>query len=157
MATQMPQTPDRGGLGGPDKPPRADAATMARFVRTLEVVKDPTVALARVSSGTVRREDVDALKAVAPKMYEELRSKVVEEVTARKAAGKPLSERERIRIGILLDAQTDPALAPERLRALQQSLQSTPSAMPQGGSRPVASRPVNLHAEPSGIDRIEAR
>lgn len=157
LATQMPQTPDRGGLGGPDKPPRADAATMARFVRTLEVVKDPTVALARVSSGTVRREDVDALKAVAPKMYEELRSKVVEEVTARKAAGKPLSERERIRIGILLDAQTDPALAPERLRALQQSLQSTPSAMPQGGSRPVASRPVNLHAEPSGIDRIEAR
>lgn len=157
LATQMPQTPDRGGLGGPDKPPRADAATMARFVRTLEVVKDPTVALARVSSGTVRREDVDALKAVAPKMYEELRAKVVEEVTARKAAGKPLSERERIRIGILLDAQTDPALAPERLRALQQSLQSTPSAMPAGGSRPVASRPVNLHAEPSGIDRIEAR
>lgn len=157
LATQMPQTPERGGLGGPDKPPRADAATMARFVRTLEVVKDPTVALSRVSSGTVRREDVDALKAVAPKMYEELRVKVVEEVTARKAAGKPLSERERIRIGILLDAQTDPALAPERLRALQQSLQSTPSAMPQGGSRPVASRPVNLHAEPSGIDRIEAR
>lgn len=158
LTSRMPVQDPRPSFGGPDKPARADMVTMAKFVRAYEVAKDPTIALDRLASGTIRREDVEALKAVAPKVYEELRSQVVDHVAQRKVDGKPLSERERVRLGILLDAETDPALVPSTLRALQSAMRGPPATTPNPSqSRPGASRPINLQSEPSGIDRIDAR
>jgi len=150
---RLPPTTARQPIGGREMPARQSAEEMQRFVDTYEAVRDPGAAFEQMSRGRVKREYAAALKNTSPELFQELQRKTLEEVVRRQESGKPLSLNERLRLGIVLEIPTDPALEPATLQALQSTFDSAKSKegrqappRPSGTSKPVPN---------NGIDRIE--
>jgi hypothetical protein len=120
---------------------------MAKFVRQVEVAKDPTKALSRFASGKVSREDVEVLKVAAPKVYEEVHAKVTEHLAKK---GKTLDFATRQRMWIMFDAPSDPSHDPSVAKALQANVAINQDD--NGGGKP--SKPLNMKTESTGMDRI---
>lgn len=154
LAARLPPTTAKPTLGGPDQPVRQSAEQMQAFVDAYDAVKDPHAALAQMSRGRVKREYATALKNTSPELFQELQRKTLEEVMRRQESGKPLSLNERLRLGIVLDIPTDPALEPSMMKALQSTISS---ATPESTGRPAPRRPsgTSQPVPENGIDAIE--
>lgn len=119
--------------------PRVSDAEAARFKRFLAAVDDPTVVLDEAVKGTLTRDHVEAVKAVYPALYEEMRVQVMESLATSK---KKLSYTRRIQLGILLDLPTDKTLSPEFLSAIQGTYAQ--GAGEAESPPPSLSRPINV-------------
>lgn len=157
LGAQMPRSMNRPTLGVPERDPRASTSEMTKFVRMYEAVQDPGAVLQRIAAGHVNRFEVYAIKNASPKMFEELQRRTLEEVAKAQASGRPLSHDQRMKLGIVLEIPTDPALEPGTKRRLQASLASDVGTKQNDSGRPEPSRPIDLKPAPMGLDRIEAR
>lgn len=119
--------------------PRVSDAEAARFKRYLAAADDPTIVFDEAKKGTLTREHVEAVKAIYPSLYDEMRVQIMESLATSK---KKLSYTRRIQLGILLDLPTDKTLSPEFLSAIQGTY--TQGAGEAESPPPALSRPINV-------------
>jgi len=136
LASKLPQMKrDPYGLQPHLEQPRVSDSERASFMRAVEAVQNPTMVLTAAKKGTLTREHVEAVKAVYPKLYEEMRSQVFTSLVESKTQ---LSYARRVQLGILLDIPTDKTLSPEFIAAIQATYtpaekagEEAPPAMPR--------------------------
>lgn len=90
---------------------------LATFERYMQVVEQPLSVLRELESGSLTRDHVEALKAVFPNLYNEIRITALNE-----ARNNPkLTYSKRIQLGILLDIPADSSLSPQFVVQMQQN------------------------------------
>lgn len=100
--------------------PKALSPQELKWLRSVEAVKDPMGALSDMKRGHITHEQVDALKAVYPSLYEHVKQTMIETATKR---GKPLSVEQASSLGILLGQPMHYTQRPEFVAAMQASKQ----------------------------------
>jgi hypothetical protein len=106
------------------KPPPASAESVAKFARYVKAVKDPLTILDSLNAGTVSSEEIEAVKAVYPQLYDQIRDTMVTEIQNRK---EPLPESKSVRVGVLFGVPTIPLLEPGNYQVVQASYSVTTS------------------------------
>jgi hypothetical protein len=116
-AGTLSATPKPGDPFGNLRKPRHDPAKAAKLARYMDAAQNPGNALKRIAGGDIRREDIETLKTLYPRMY----MQVVERVMADLGSVEEMPNYQaRLKLGHLLDAPADPSMTPERVAALQQ-------------------------------------
>lgn len=108
---------------------KADLATRVR------VSEDPLSVLASLEAGSLSRVEVEALKATAPEVYEQIRGDVQRQLDGRT---EPLPYKKALEISLLLGVVGHPSLDPQAVRALQAAYAPPP---PQAQPGPPAGAP----------------
>jgi len=150
VAAQQPPSHAQMTLG---TTPRAsvDDVTASAYLRTHATATDPMSALKDFERGHVTPEAVQTLRVVSPKLFEQLQMQALTVIGERMEAGKPVSFQARLKMGLLLGIETDPALNKKLYNVLQGSLAAEPE---DEGPKP-RKQPVKLDAKPQGLDRLE--
>lgn len=110
-------TPKAGDPWGGTRKPRHDPAKVEKFARYVEAATNPGAVLKRIGNNEFRREDIETLQALYPKLYQRVVADVLEEVFQ---ADKMPPYAVRLRVGHLLNAPADPSMTPEYLRTVQE-------------------------------------
>jgi hypothetical protein len=120
------------------------AESVAQFARYVKVVKDPLTALDSLNNGTLSKEETEALQAVYPRLYDQIRDTISQEVIARKET-KPLPESKAVQLGVLFGIPTLPILEPGNYQVIQASytVQLTPPQQQGGTAAPPAQSKLN--------------
>lgn len=95
-----------------------DAASIDKFERYLETVKDPQSALVDLSRGKLTSEQVEVLKAVYPSLYNEMRVTVAAELAAH---GQEMPFDSVVQLSLLMDVTGHPSLTSEYQAVLAQA------------------------------------
>lgn len=144
------------GPFSPSEPSIPDTQKLS-FIRTFRGAQNPMGILAAFERGEVTPEDTEVLKATMPKIYEGLQKKTMEEVAARRAAGKPMPFKQRAQLSMLFDIPADPAFEKANYKQLQLNV-STPTEPVQpkatGGKSNKAPRPVKIQNVGNPLDRL---
>jgi hypothetical protein len=93
--------------------PAASNADMTKFLRAVDAVEDPEMALKSILKGRGGLPEVDVLKNVYPAMYKEAQMRVKMACSSRT---KPLPFQTALRLGILFGEATVPALQPDMIQ-----------------------------------------
>lgn len=125
------------------RPPRVSPADVKALKQAVERVENPQTVLDKAAAGKLRRDDVEALKAVYPAVYEDLRQTVMDGLS--EAETLP-AYQERVQLGLLLDLPTDPTLEPGFVARTQQGAQEANAQQDQGGKMAPAVTPGNAKA-----------
>lgn len=86
------------------------------FNRKVKVVEDPLSVLPLIASGRLTADHVKALEATNPPILEKIRQVAIEHATN---SHEDMAYRDKMQLGILLGAVTDPSLRPESIQAGQ--------------------------------------
>lgn len=114
-----------------------DPSTQQKFLQYVRAVDDPTSVLRDLERGRISAEGVEALKAVYPELYGDVRARVTAQVAQLR---EPLSYEQARELGVLLDVVAHPAMDPAFIAAIQGTFAPLPPAAP-AAAPPV--RPVN--------------
>ncbi len=133
-------------------PPSVPDTDKSSYVRTHEAVNHPQMVIDHIAKGVVIPEEIDALKAIAPKTYAELQGKVMSEVASHKASGKPLPFEKCMKLSLIFDIPAADCMQKDIFKALQSNVASPPSA----GNKPGKGRsgPVKLPNSYSALDNL---
>jgi hypothetical protein len=149
LASKVPAAPQSMNTLQPhlDKsaPPPAE---MAKFLRAVRAVEDPSSVLDSLQKGDITPEQVDALKAVYPEMYAELQKQIVSEVAALGDKKVPYAKAQAL--SELFGVPLHPAMRPEFIAAQQAALQANepPAQPPRRAMRPSnLAKQYELHPE----------
>ena len=88
-----------------------------KFKKYLQAIQDPMAVLKQFGKGNISRESVEAIRFVYPDIYARLRVEVMKDIHANPEA---VDYKQRLLLGILMDAPTDLALMPDSIKSLQQ-------------------------------------
>jgi hypothetical protein len=126
ILAHLPQPISTTMFAGSPYQPRAAAQALDR---TLNAVKRPVAAIARIAEGKGFKEDIDAVRTLYPSQWQRLQQALREEIEATKDL--PRSPRHRRYIAQVLGEPTTPAL--ERIAEIQRRAQAaTAGAEDQG-------------------------
>jgi hypothetical protein len=103
------------------RPP--DEGQMREFARYVETVENPMTVLDALEEGRLNRQQVEALKAVYPSLYNDVRRKAYNELVSR---GDDMAHADRVQLGTLLGIVADPSMRPQSLRLGQAALANGP-------------------------------
>lgn len=137
LASKIPPAPQAMNTLQPhlDKstPPPAE---MAKFLRAVRAVEDPTSVLESLQKGDITPEQVDALKVVYPEMYGQLQKQIMSEVAA--LGDKQIPYAKAQALSELFGVPLHPAMRPEFIAAQQAALQANepPAQPPRRAMRP---------------------
>lgn len=141
------------------KPWKPSEAELARWERYYRAVQDPMVALDDFENGSLSYESVEVLKAVYPKLYEDIAREISEEVATLKG---PLPYEKRLQLSVLLGVPVDSTTTPQFAQALQMSY--VQEAAEEAARTPGKSRPKRRKFKDSALgssqtkaQRIESR
>lgn len=110
------------------KPPPVSTAAATAFARVVRVAEDPVSALHDLAAGTLTSDQADALKAIYPRLYGEVQSRVFAQAAK---FGSEIPYRTRVRLSVLFGAALDPSIGSiASLQADQPPAQELPSATP---------------------------
>lgn len=112
-------------------------AEVARWRAYVMTAASPLSVLDDLKAGTIRREQVETLRALYPAMYSSMQAKVLDALHTSRAQ---VSYSQRVLLGTLFGAPTDPTLQPASIRALQASFTPVQPSAPSGGQ----GRPGNV-------------
>ncbi len=126
LDSKRPKSPFSGppALQPPWKPSQAD---IDRFDRYREAVTNPAQVLKNMSNGFVAPEHVEALQAVYPVMYQQLRERITERLMQQK---KPLPYQQQLAVAAIIGPQAL-GMSPQQVQILQQA-QTIASGPPPG-------------------------
>jgi hypothetical protein len=124
LLSKLPQQASKLPLSGEHKPPRT---AMAKFNHYVDTINDPISVLGHVKKGTLRNEHLEVLTTVYPKLYEEMKHKVLEHMDPEKARNLPSSTRASI--GKFLGQPLENSTLPQSIMANQAAI----AAPRQGG------------------------
>lgn len=122
------------------RPIPRDPMTVQRVARYLDAADDPIAALKRVADGEGEPEDIETLKATAPRMYQDFAMKAMDHLE-----GQDIPYDARIRASVATGLPLVPEMAPESLAWVAQL---------NGGQAP--SGPETQPAVPKGKTRFQS-
>lgn len=140
LAQKLPQTPARDPLFGKSGTP--SEAAMSKFLRYARAVENPQGVFEDLAKGRITSEQVEAIQAVYPQVYEELRGGVIREL-AQGDRGASMTYQQRVQLGLLFDVEAAPSMAPDAAKHAQ-AVYSAPPAKPQGGGGGGKGKPMSL-------------
>lgn len=128
----------RATRGGPSvfseqRKPRVSPREANKLRRYAYAVDNPRAVLRRVADGTVTAEELEALKAVYPRMHQQLVNRVLEQMHE---VDKLPDYQSRVRLSALLGVPTDPTLQPDFVAAMQESAQANRGQISEPGQSP---------------------
>lgn len=106
-----------------ERPYNPSSMELAKFERYVQVIEQPLSVFNELSQGTLTREHVEALQAVYPEVYNQIRSRVMQQIVDK---GPQLAYERKLQIGILLNIPADSSLQPQTVMQLQQSINAQP-------------------------------
>lgn len=95
----------------------ADVAK-AKFMRSLRAVQQPLSVVEDMQKGKLSAEGVEALKAVYPETYKDVKTKVMDRVTALAEKGEDVPYQQKLQIGRLFGVAVDPTQSPAFTKAI---------------------------------------
>ena len=128
---RMPKPMTRGSLV-PSKFKPSDL-DLAKFERIAAVIDNPQAALDSLKAGMLTPEEVDALRANYPKIYERIVMTLAEQIPELR---EKLPYKERVQLSILFDVPVDETMEPEFLMAMGTIGILPPPMPPQGEKQP---------------------
>lgn len=87
--------------------PRVSSVEQRRFLNKYEAVQDPLAALRQLSVGKLDLDQIDAVKATAPELYDQIRSGVALKLAA---SGQEMPFKRRIQLGLAFELPADKSL-----------------------------------------------
>lgn len=118
-----------------------DAPTVDKFQRYLDTISDPRTAIRELERGTLSPESVEALKAVYPTLYNEMRVAVAEELAAH---GEEMPFDAVIQLSLLMDVDGHPSMSPAYQAVLAESRQKHAQEHKQQTVAPSRMKPMNV-------------
>lgn len=122
-------------LGPLDPPVPPTIIEQDHFNRVLDIAQQPLVVLEHVKNGTIQPTDVVALRAMYPKMYENLVNKLTAAMTDHMAAEEPVAYQTRIGLSMFLAQPLDSTMTPAAIMAAQPKPKEAP-AQPGQATQP---------------------
>jgi hypothetical protein len=92
---------------------------MNRFMRYARAIDNPLSLVEDLREGTITQEAAEAVRTVYPELFEQISQSVL---TALSESDQEIAYQDRIRLGIMLQAPTDPTLEPSFVISVQQAL-----------------------------------
>lgn len=129
-AGALSASPKPGDPFGDKRKPRHDPAKAAKLARYMDAAQNPSNAMERLSNGEIRREDIETLQALYPRLYGQVVERVMSELGS---VEKMPSYEARLKLGHLLNAPADPSMRPENVAALQRVARS--NAQPNAAAK----------------------
>ena len=123
-STQTPLTP---GMGK-DLPSPSE---QARFLAIARAAENPLSVLDDLEKGTLTSEQMQVVRDLYPELHADLVTRVVSKLADRK---RPLPYAQRLQLGILLAAPTDPSLEPDFIAETQASFAKPQPPAPMPGA-----------------------
>jgi len=160
LASRVPPNSNHPAFGVVDDNPRATMPEMARYMRIHDAIENPQLVFDHMAAGVVYPEEVQALRDNHPKLFEALQQQTITKVAKRQAGPEPLTTKQLLRLGIVLDIPTDPSLKQDVLTSLQANLVNRNGAKPTEDQQNIKppSKPIELEdSKSSGFDQIETR
>lgn len=105
---------------------------IASFERKLHAVLDPYSIFEEINNGTVTREQIEAVKAVYPKIFESIQTQTLDRLAD---YGPKIPYEKRKKIGMLLETPMGIKAAPNTLKTLQQNFVTTKKPTPRANSK----------------------
>jgi len=90
----------------------------AKFMRYVKTLQRPMTAINDLSHNKLSSESVEALKAVLPETYSDVKTKVMDRVTAMAEQGKTVAYTQKLQIGRLFGVAVDPTQSPQFTKAI---------------------------------------
>ena len=157
LKSKIPDTdhPAPGTLQPALHAPGVPESAKRKFLQIKKYVDDPQSILDEIREQRLTPEAADVLANVYPDLRREVVSKVMEVIAQ---STTTLSYHARIRLGILLNAVTDPSLTPQMINTLQQGFtaDAQPDTTPVSQPAARALRATTLK-ESSSLDALAAR
>lgn len=140
------------------RPYEPSTMELAKFERYLQVVEAPTTVIDELENGTLTREHVEALRTIYPRLYDRIRTDIMEQVVSKES----LPYKKKIQLGILFDMPTDASMVAENLLALQSNFspQPEPTSGVQGAVNSTAGGVSKLDMasrEGTELERVQRR
>lgn len=82
-------------------------AELAAFERKLEVSEDPTAVIEHLKNGSLTRDHVEALENVYPKLYGQIKSRIMNHIAD---SGEKFPYQSRLKLSLLFQEDWDPSL-----------------------------------------------
>lgn len=117
LQSKLPKPNTSFPLSGEHKPSRSQ---MQKFNHYFETVEDPISVFGHVKRGTLKNEHVEALGAVYPHLYEEMKKKIVEHMNPEKARGLPYGTK--VAMAKFMGHPMDASTLPQSIMANQAAL-----------------------------------
>lgn len=117
LARKMPKDARDSNYNQFEQPYEPSSVELSKFERYMQVVEHPLSVLSDLKSGALTRDHVEALKAVYPNLYNEMRVAALKQAQSQDTLSYP----KRIQLGILLDIPTDASLSPQFIMQMQQN------------------------------------
>ena len=131
--------------------PSVQSTEKLSYLRSYEAVKNPMGVFKAFERGEVTPEAAEALKATAPKVYNQLRDRTMEEVAKK---GTKLPFRQRVTLSLLFDIPMA-ELEPSMYKTLQENV-SMPASPPEGkkAGRGGPRNSIKLTSQVSPLDAL---
>ena len=123
---------------------------MFKFKKYLQAIQDPMAVLKDFGKGKISRESVEAIRFVYPDIYARIRAEVMKDIHAHPES---VDYKQRLLLGILMDAPTDLALMPDSIRSLQQFYSE--SAVSKAGGKISANAAKGIDKANSAATQLE--
>lgn len=118
LASKLPNRPNANPFDTPYEPSDSE---IAGFNRYKNVVENPLVALDQIKLGTIMPETIETLSTVFPKLYDEMKSSVMEQASNMLAKKKPIPYQTKQALSMFLGEPLDASFTPPAVMANQQA------------------------------------
>ncbi len=129
LQSKIPQSSTSLPLSGEHRPSRT---AMAKFNTYYDTVNDPIGVLSHVKNGTLKNEHLEAIQAVYPHLYDEMKKKVVEHMNPEKAKG--LAYGTKVAIAKFMGQPMDASMLPQSIMS-NQAILTGPRLGSQGSAQ----------------------
>lgn len=129
-----------------DKPNTINKFQKNSYDRSLDLVEQPLLIFQHLKNGTVLPQDVQAVKAVYPALYQKMSKMVQSQMLQEISDGKDISYQQRLNISAFLGMPLDYTMTPQSMQAIIHS--SVPPPQPEmsktrGGSNKISGTALN--------------
>lgn len=154
LHAKAPKSPHGETVPALRRPWRPSEAELGRWERYAEAIDDPKKVLGRLRQGNITREAVEALEAVYPKLLEDVRGRVQEQLAL---APRRLTQQQRYSLSVLLGAPVGGVGDPKRLASFQQMHRTQAAAEAQRQAQAQQSQMKGTTSLATAAQRIEGR
>jgi len=153
LASKLPPAPPPNALDGAYKAP-ISKASQDRFNEYVAGATDPLSALDELQRGMLTPQRIEAVQAVYPELYNDIRTAVFDYVVAASEAKTPLKYQKRIQLDLLFGGggAIEPSAKPAHMRVVEQAAMAQKQA-PQRPQKPGGAPNVAQHHQ-SLLDKI---
>lgn len=123
-------------------------AQIKDYKTKVQVALNPYAAITALGDNTLTKAHIDALRAVAPKLYEEMIRRIADHAASGQA--KPLPYAQRLKLSMMTGAPLDRSI--QHLAGLQGIYKTAEASKVEGGGKPIGAK--NPALQQSDVSRI---